>query len=53
MRFDLPVVGLLTIKNLIKVKASCLAIEAEKTIFLDKDKAINLAQNKGLCIVAL
>jgi len=53
MRFDLPVVGLMTIKNLIKVKASCLAIEAEKTIFLDKGEAVRLAENKGLCIVAI
>jgi len=53
MRFDLPVVGLMTIKNLIKVKAGCLAIEAEKTIFLDKDEAVRLAENKGLCIVAI
>lgn len=53
MRFDLPVVGLTTIKNLIRIGASCLAMEAEKTIFLDKDKSISLAQRKGICIVAL
>jgi DUF1009 family protein len=34
-RFDMPVVGLNTVKNLIKAKASCMAIEAEKTIFID------------------
>ena len=32
MRFDIPVVGLNTIKNLIKAKASCLAFEAGKTL---------------------
>ncbi|MCM8792136.1 MAG: UDP-2,3-diacylglucosamine diphosphatase LpxI [Candidatus Omnitrophica bacterium] len=53
MRFDLPVVGMMTIKNLIKIKAACLAIEAEKTIFLDKEKAVSLAQHKGISIVAL
>ncbi|MCM8782550.1 MAG: LpxI family protein, partial [Candidatus Omnitrophica bacterium] len=53
MRFDLPVVGLNTIKNLIKIKASCLAMEAEKTIFLDEDKAVALAKKRGLCIVAI
>src|SRR3989338_6339701 len=36
MRFDIPVIGLRTVKNLIKVKVSCLAVEAGKTLFLDK-----------------
>jgi len=53
MRFDLPVVGLSTIKNLIKIKAACLAMEAEKTIFLDKDRAICLANQVGLSVVAI
>ncbi|MCM8757512.1 MAG: UDP-2,3-diacylglucosamine diphosphatase LpxI [Candidatus Omnitrophica bacterium] len=53
MRFDLPVVGINTVKNLIKIKAECLAIEAEKTIFLNRDKAVQLANKKNFCIVAL
>ncbi len=53
MRFDVPVVGLQTIKNLIKVKAACLAIEAGKTIFIDKEKAIALANSRRICILAV
>jgi DUF1009 family protein len=53
MRFDIPVVGLNTIKNLIKAGARCLAIEAEKTLFIDLEESLKLANAKGLAIVAL
>jgi len=53
MRFDIPVVGLNTIKNLIKAKANCLAFEAQKTLFIDKEASLRLANKKGLAIVAL
>ncbi|MDI6605764.1 MAG: UDP-2,3-diacylglucosamine diphosphatase LpxI [Candidatus Omnitrophota bacterium] len=53
MRFDIPVVGLATIKNLISAGARCLAIEADKTIFIDRQKALELADRKGLCVVAV
>jgi DUF1009 family protein len=53
MRFDIPVVGLNTVKNLIRVKASCLAIEAGKTLFIDKEESVELADKKGISIVAV
>lgn len=53
MRFDIPVVGLNTVKNLIKAGATCLAIEADKTLFIDKAKSIELADKKGISIVAV
>lgn len=53
MRFDIPVVGLNTVKNLVKAKASCLAIEAGKTLFIDKEKSVQLADKKGIAIVAV
>lgn len=53
MRFDIPVVGLNTIKNLIKAGARCLAIEGGKTLFIDKDQSLKLANSKGLAIVAV
>jgi len=52
-RFDMPVVGLNTIKNLIKAGARCLAVEAERTIFIDKAQSIELADRKGISIVAV
>jgi len=53
MRFDVPVVGLATVKNLIRAGAGCLAIEAGKTLFIDKEKALMLADKKGLCVAAV
>lgn len=52
-RFDIPVVGLNTIKNLIRAGARCLAIEAEKTLFIDREKSVGLADKNGLSIVAV
>ncbi len=53
MRFDIPVIGPRTIKNLIKAKASCIAIEAGKTLIIDKDVCLSLANKKDICIVAV
>ena len=53
MRFDVPVVGLNTIKNLISARAAGLAIEAEKTLFIDREPALKLANKKGLFVVAV
>lgn len=53
LRFDIPVVGLNTVKNLIKAHARCLAIEAGKTLFLDKIESIKLADKNGISIIAV
>ena len=53
MRFDIPVVGLNTIKTLIRSKASCLAIEAGKTLFIDQKQSVSLADKGGIAIVAI
>ena len=53
MRFDIPVVGLKTVKNLAKAKARCLAFEADKTLFIDREKSLELADKKGISIVAV
>ncbi len=53
LRFDIPVVGLATVKNLMKAKAVCLAIEAGKTLFIDKEESLRLADKYGLSIVAV
>jgi len=52
-RFDIPVVGLNTVKNLIRSRARCLAIEAGKTLFIDREESVALARRKGLAIVAV
>ncbi len=53
MRFDVPVIGLNTVKNLVKAKARCLAFEAGKTLFIDKEASLKLADKKGISIVAV
>lgn len=52
-RFDIPVVGLNTVKNLIKAQAACLAIEAGRTLFIDQEESLRLADKKGISIVAV
>lgn len=52
-RFDVPVVGLCTVKTLLRCGASCLAIEAGKTLFIDREDSLALAGRKGLIITAV
>jgi len=51
MRFDVPCVGPDTIKDLSKHKAKCLVLEAEKTIIIDKDQTLKLADELKISIV--
>jgi DUF1009 family protein len=53
MRFDVPTVGASTIENLHQARARVLAIEAGKTIVIDQDQVVALADQFGLTIVAL
>ncbi len=52
MRFDVPSVGLETIKIMSEVNASTLAIEAGKTLIFDKSEMANLANRSGISVVA-
>lgn len=51
-RFDIPVIGPKTIQTMASVKASLLCIEANKTLIIDRDKTVTLANKAGICIVA-
>jgi len=53
MRFDVPTVGLSTIKSMKKANAGILAIEANKTLVLEKEEMIKEADEAGICIVAV
>jgi DUF1009 family protein len=52
LRFDIPVIGIKTIKTMIKAKATCLSIEANKTLVIDKLACIGLANKHKISIVA-
>jgi hypothetical protein len=53
MRFDIPVVGEHTLKSLKKIKAAVLAVEAKRTILLEREKLVEAADRLGLCFVAV
>jgi len=52
LRFDLPAVGLDTVKVMSKVNASVLAIETGKTLIFDKEEMIRLANRNGIAIIS-
>lgn len=53
MRFDVPTIGLSTIETMHAAGARVLAIEADKTIMLDRDAVIQKANECGISIVVL
>jgi UDP-2,3-diacylglucosamine hydrolase len=53
MRFDVPTVGCNTIEALHQARGRVLAVEAGKTILVDAEDAVALANRYGLTIVAL
>jgi DUF1009 family protein len=53
LRFDIPTVGLKTVEVMSEVKASVLAVEAEKSLMFDKPEMIASADRSGISIVAL
>ncbi len=53
MRFDVPTVGIGTIETLVAARSKLLAIEAGKTIVLDQDEVVRLANQHGIAIVAI
>jgi len=53
MRFDVPTIGLQTIKTMHESGGRVLAIESDKTIILDEPDVIELADKLGIAIVAV
>ncbi len=53
LRLDLPVIGLSTIRTLVKSRASSLVVEAEKTIVVDKPSVIREANRYHLCLLGM
>ncbi len=52
MRFDVPVVGIHTIETMVRAGASCLALDANKCLMLDREKVIAAADEADIAIVA-
>ncbi len=52
MRFDVPVIGLATIQTMQAAGATCLAIEADRTLLFDRDAILDAANKAGIAISA-
>jgi DUF1009 family protein len=52
MRFDVPVIGVETIKIATEAKLRVIAVESGKTLLLERDKVVDLAQRSKISIVA-
>lgn len=52
-RLDLPVIGPATVRVLGKSGGSLLAVEAGKTLVLDKEKVVREADRSGICLFGL
>ncbi len=53
MRFDVPVIGIKTIETMRQAHATCLALEAGRTLIFDRDKVLAAADSSGIAVVAL
>lgn len=52
MRFDVPVIGVATIRAMQQVGATCLAVDAGKCLLIDGDAVIRAADEANISIVA-
>jgi len=52
-QMDLPSLGLDTLKAMAEGGATCLAVEAGKSLFFDREQAVAFAQKNGISIVGL
>lgn len=51
MRFDVPVIGIRTIETMIAAGASCLSVEAGRTLLFDREALLKRAADAGIAIV--
>jgi hypothetical protein len=50
MRFDVPVVGPTTIRKMRQANATALAVEAGKTLLIDRDELLEAAHEAGVAV---
>lgn len=50
---DLPSFGLDTLKIMAEGKATCIGVEAGKSLFFDREAAIAFADKAGICVIGL
>ena len=52
-RFDIPAIGLRTLKTMKKYKADLIAVEANETIIVDQENVIKFADRNGIVVMAV
>lgn len=52
-RFDIPAIGMRTLKGMRRRKAALIAVEANETIIVDQDKVIEYANRHNIVIMAV
>ncbi len=52
-RVDMPSIGLKTVQEMKELGATCLGVEAGKSLFFDLDKSLEFADKNKICIVGL
>jgi hypothetical protein len=52
MRFDVPVIGLATIETMTRAGATCLAVEAGRTLLFDAAAIVAAADQAGIAVLA-
>ena len=52
MRFDVPVIGVATVEAMVKAGATCLAVEAGRTLVFDCAAVVASADKSGIALVA-
>lgn len=53
MRFDVPTVGLRTLQQLARAGGTVVAIEADRTLLVDRQATLDFANARGMVIVAM
>jgi hypothetical protein len=52
MRFDVPVIGMATVETMIRAGASCLSVEAGRTLLFDREALLKRADGAGIAIIS-
>jgi UDP-2,3-diacylglucosamine hydrolase len=51
MRFDVPVIGVATVEAMMAAGASCLSVEAGRTLLFDRERLLERAAEAGIAVV--
>lgn len=53
MRFDVPVIGIRTLEAMLRAGATCLSVEADRTLLFDREALLQRAGQEKIAIIAV